>query len=199
MSVVQRGYGAVDAEAGAAERPIDLDRRRREVGPRHVDRPVWPHGRSRELVARAVAHQHLIGPGRPLGVLLGEVIDRIRKRSTLEIELTSPDDRDLVLGEVVENELLRISQEALTNVEKHANASRVNVAWTIERGRGTLYIHDNGRGFDPAKGIRGNAYGLVGMRERAASVGAILEVRSSPNEGTTITVLTSPTISGAHP
>ncbi len=140
-----------------------------------------------------------VGPGRPLGVLLGEVIDRIRKRSNLEIELTSPDDRDLVLGEVVENELLRISQEALTNVEKHANASRVTVAWTIERGRGTLYIHDNGRGFDPTKGIRGNAYGLVGMRERAASVGAILEVRSSPNEGTTITVLTSPTISGAHP
>jgi signal transduction histidine kinase len=140
-----------------------------------------------------------VGPGRPLGVLLGEVVDRVRKRSALEIELTIPDDRELVLGEVVENELLRIAQEALTNVEKHANASQVNVAWTIERGRGTLYIHDNGRGFDPAKGIRGNAYGLVGMRERAASVGAILEVRSSPNEGTTITVLTSPTISGAHP
>ncbi|MFW2381666.1 MAG: sensor histidine kinase, partial [Acidimicrobiales bacterium] len=140
-----------------------------------------------------------VGPGRPLGVLLGEVIDRIRKRSTLEIDLTIPANRDLVLGEVVENELLRIAQEALTNVEKHANASQVTVAWTIERGRGTLYIHDNGRGFDPAKGIRGNAYGLVGMRERAASVGAILEVRSSPNEGTTITVLTSPTISGAHP
>ncbi len=140
-----------------------------------------------------------VGPGRPLGVLLGEVIDRIRKRSTLEIDLTIPEDRELVLGEVVENELLRIAQEALTNVEKHANASQVTVAWTIERGRGTLYIHDNGRGFDPARGIRGNAYGLVGMRERAASVGAILEVRSSPNEGTTITVLTSPTISGAHP
>lgn len=140
-----------------------------------------------------------VGPGRPLGVLLGEVINRIRKRSNLEIDLTIPDDRDLVLGEVVENELLRIAQEALTNVEKHANASQVTVAWTIERGRGTLYIHDNGRGFDPAKGIRGNAYGLVGMRERAASVGAILEVRSSPNEGTTITVLTSPSTSGAHP
>jgi len=140
-----------------------------------------------------------VSPGRPLGVLLGEVIDRIRRRSTLEIELKTPADRDLVLGEVVENELLRIAQEALTNVEKHANASQVTVAWTIERGRGTLYIHDNGRGFDPGKGIRGNAYGLVGMRERAASVGAILEVRSSPNEGTTITVLTSPTIPGAHP
>jgi signal transduction histidine kinase len=140
-----------------------------------------------------------VGPGRPLGVLLGEVINRVRKRSNLEIALTSPEDRDLVLGEVVENELLRIAQEALTNVEKHANASQVTVAWTIEGGRGTLYIHDNGRGFDPAKGIRGNAYGLVGMRERAASVGAILEVRSSPNEGTTITVLTSPSTSGAHP
>lgn len=140
-----------------------------------------------------------VSPGRPLGVLLGEVIDRVRKRSSLEITLTSPEDRDTVLGEVVENELLRIAQEALTNVEKHANASQVIVAWTIDNGRGTLYIHDNGRGFDPAKGIRGNAYGLVGMRERAASVGAILEVRSTPNEGTTITVLTSPSISGAHP
>lgn len=139
-----------------------------------------------------------VGPGRPLGVLLGEVVDRVKKRSNLEILLTVPSNPDLVLGEVVENELLRIAQEALTNVEKHANASQVTVAWTIEQGRGTLYINDDGRGFDPAKGIRGSAYGLVGMRERAASVGAILEVRSSPNEGTTVTVLTSPTIPGAH-
>ena len=57
--------------------------------------------------------------------------------------------------------------------------------------RGTLTVTDNGRGFDPAKGIRGNAYGLVGMRERAASVGAILEVSSEPDQGTVITVLTS--------
>ncbi len=133
-----------------------------------------------------------VEPGRPLSVVIGEVVDRFSKRSDVEITVSLPDDRSLHLAPIVENELLRIAQEALTNVEKHAKATHVHLGWSVENGRGVLVVQDNGRGFDPSRGIRGTAYGLVGMRERAASVGAILEVTSEPDQGTVVTVLTSP-------
>lgn len=133
-----------------------------------------------------------VQPGRPLSIVLGEVVDRVSKRGEVEITVSVPDDRTAHLAPLVENELLRIAQEALTNVERHAKATHVHLGWSIEDGRGVLVVQDNGRGFDPARGIRGTAYGLVGMRERAASVGAILEVTSEPEHGTVITVLTSP-------
>ncbi len=128
---------------------------------------------------------------RPLSTLLVEVVDRFEKRSRIDVTLIVPEERSDRLSAVVENELLRIVQEALTNVEKHAMATHAHIGWSVEAGRGVLVIQDNGRGFDPSQGIRGTAYGLVGMRERAASVGAILEVTSEPDQGTVVTVLTS--------
>ncbi len=131
---------------------------------------------------------------RPLSVLLSEVVDRVRRRTAIsDITLSLPEDPSARLTAIVENELLRIAQEALTNIEKHANATQVHVGWSISGGKGVLTVQDDGRGFDPSKGIRGNAYGLVGMRERAASVGAFLEVTSEPDQGTVISVLTSQT------
>jgi signal transduction histidine kinase len=131
-----------------------------------------------------------VSPDRPLAVVLGDVVERFRKRSMLEVRLVVPPTAER-LPALVENELLRIAQEALTNVEKHSAATAVHVAWAISEGRGMLVVQDNGRGFNPGKGIRGSAYGLVGMRERAASVGAMLEVASAPGQGTAITVQTS--------
>ncbi|MCP3990878.1 MAG: sensor histidine kinase [Actinomycetia bacterium] len=127
---------------------------------------------------------------RPLTVVLGEVVERFEKRSQVEVNLQVPSTSER-LPAVVENEILRIAQEALVNVEKHSSASKVHLAWMITEGRGVLVVQDDGRGFDPSKGIRGSAYGLVGMRERAASVGAMLEISSQPGQGTTITVQTS--------
>ena len=129
---------------------------------------------------------------RPLALVLAEVVDRFRRRSAIDCELavTRAAER---LPAIIENELLRIAQEALVNIQKHAGATRVHVRWLISDGRGVLVIEDDGRGFDPGKGIRGSAYGLVGMRERAVSVGATLEISSALGHGTTITVLTSQT------
>ncbi len=128
---------------------------------------------------------------RPLSVVLAEVVDRFRARSELEVSLVTPRTLADRLPARVENELLRIAQEALTNIEKHAKASKVHVAWSIADGKGVLVVQDDGRGFDPTQGIRGNAYGLVGMRERATSVGALLTISSKPEEGTVITVRSS--------
>jgi signal transduction histidine kinase len=131
-----------------------------------------------------------VTPDRPLALVLTEVVERFRRRSGLDASLTVAPSEER-LPALVENELLRITQEALANVTKHAEATEVHLAWTVDGGRGVLVVQDDGRGFDPAKGIRGTAYGLVGMRERAASVGAHLEISSEPGQGTTITVQTS--------
>lgn len=131
-----------------------------------------------------------VSADRPLSVVLAEVVERFQKRSEVKAELTLPTTSER-LPAVVENELLRIAQEALVNIEKHSQAEHVHIAWTVSDKRGVLVVQDDGRGFDPAKGIRGSAYGLVGMRERAASVGAMLEISSEIGQGTTITVQTS--------
>lgn len=131
-----------------------------------------------------------VSADRPLSVVLAEVVERFLKRSQVEAKLSLPTTTER-LPAIVENELLRIAQEALVNIEKHSQADQVRIAWTVSEGRGVLVVQDDGRGFDPAKGIRGSAYGLVGMRERAASVGAVLEISSEIGQGTTITVQTS--------
>jgi signal transduction histidine kinase len=116
-----------------------------------------------------------------------ELADRFAERTDIDVtfSVTHPDQR---LPVPVENELLRIMQEALNNIDKHAKASRVDVKWDVDAGRGVLTIHDNGRGFDAAQGVRDSAYGLVGMRERADVIGGRLSITSALGEGTTITV-----------
>lgn len=86
--------------------------------------------------------------------------------------------------------LYRILQEALRNVEQHAQARHVTV--TLRR-RGPvvqLYVKDDGIGFDAndrrAEGVRARAFGLLGMRERAAAVGGALEVKSGTSTGTEV-------------
>jgi signal transduction histidine kinase len=85
------------------------------------------------------------------------------------------------------NELVGIVREALTNVRRHADATRVLVEI---RGAGEileLRVVDNGRGFDPADLARGG-FGLKGMVERAAAVGGAVTVESRPSDGTRVVV-----------
>jgi len=88
------------------------------------------------------------------------------------------------LAEDAEVGVYRIAQEALTNAVRHANAATVELVLTIVEGRLRLEVSDDGRGFDP--GDRTNALGLVGMEERALSLGGRLSIRSRPDEGTTV-------------
>jgi signal transduction histidine kinase len=142
-----------------------------------------------ELREALVELRTTVSAEEPLSVVLREVVERFGQRTGIAVELSVPEDSNLRLSGVVENELLRIVQESLTNIEKHADAETVHINWSVQGGRGILTIEDNGRGFDPDRGIRGTAYGLVGMRERAAAVGAILEIASERGIGTVITVL----------
>jgi len=79
----------------------------------------------------------------------------------------------------------RIGQEALHNVVKHARASKASVRLGRDNGSFVLEVGDNGVGFDSGQSFPGHM-GLVSMSERAASIGARLEVESSPGKGTTV-------------
>ncbi|HWQ33355.1 MAG TPA: chemotaxis protein CheB [Blastocatellia bacterium] len=81
----------------------------------------------------------------------------------------------------------RIAQEALNNVAKHAQASRVDVLLERRDVHAVMIIEDNGLGFDP-QALQNRSLGLVGMRERATAVGGTLEIESAPGGGTTIFV-----------
>lgn len=100
--------------------------------------------------------------------------------------------RDERLDGIVETNLYRISQEALTNVFKHSGASNTNVVLEARRNEIVLVVEDNGVGFDLEK-VRphrasGRGFGLVGMRERAAIIGGKVELESAPGKGTTVFV-----------
>ena len=90
----------------------------------------------------------------------------------------------------VETALFRVTQEALTNVRKHAPSARVRITLKHMNNCVHLHVRDWGPGFDPEKatdgGGPGERLGLSSMRERVALLGGHLEVRSRPGEGTEV-------------
>jgi PAS domain S-box-containing protein len=95
------------------------------------------------------------------------------------------DDR---LSSEIETTLYRIAQEALNNIAKHAHADHVEIILERRTDHVSLVVEDNGVGFDPVATTPGRGFGLLGMQERAAMVGATLEIESAVGEGTTILV-----------
>jgi signal transduction histidine kinase len=94
------------------------------------------------------------------------------------------------LSEVVEENLLRIAQEALTNVIKHASASEVRISLDFGPQAVTLRVKDNGQGFTPdnCPGSREGHFGLLGISERAKRLSGQLRVTSTPGNGTCLEV-----------
>jgi PAS domain S-box-containing protein len=88
----------------------------------------------------------------------------------------------------VEAAIYRIVQEALTNVARHAQATRVDVILEQRNDRMVVIVEDNGIGFDPTENLTQNRLGIYGMRERAEMLGGELTVESSDEVGTTLFV-----------
>jgi signal transduction histidine kinase len=86
----------------------------------------------------------------------------------------------------VETNLYRITQEALNNVQKHAEACKVSVLLERRGGQVILIVEDDGKGFDPDEKGGGEHMGLINMRERAALIDGRLEIESAPGTGATI-------------
>jgi signal transduction histidine kinase/ligand-binding sensor domain-containing protein len=85
-----------------------------------------------------------------------------------------------------EREILRIAQEAIHNVRKHAGARHLSVQLEYGPAEIALDVRDDGQGFAPDQGSKAGHYGLTGMRERAATIGGKLEITSEPGSGTTV-------------
>jgi len=99
-------------------------------------------------------------------------------------------DKDLELESDHASALFRIFQEALTNIAKHADATRVTVSLRRQRNLLTLSICDNGRGIQPADRLKPQSFGLRGMSERASALGGTLALSSAPGGGTMVTIKT---------
>jgi two-component system sensor histidine kinase DegS len=116
-----------------------------------------------------------------------DTIDLIRTftGATITADLTAPDD---ALSDAERTVVLRVAQEALQNVRKHAQARIVTVTTWSDGAGWVLEVGDDGRGFDTggvaARGQR--HFGLRFMRERAELIGARLDVRSRPGDGTIV-------------
>ncbi len=126
-----------------------------------------------------------------IGDVLEQFVDRVSERSGLKILIDA--DRNSRLPLLQEREMWRVAQEALANVERHARASAVRIVWRCDGQRALIEVTDNGVGFESGRAGRLDSYGMLGMRERASSIGATLEILSAPGRGTRVRCVLDPT------
>lgn len=119
-----------------------------------------------------------------LGSVLEQYVTRVGERSHLSIQVEA--DKSARLPILQEREMWRVAQEALANVERHARATAVRIVWRCDGERALIDVTDNGVGFDASTAGRLDSYGVLGMRERASSIGASLEILSAPGRGTRV-------------
>lgn len=139
---------------------------------------------ARQNLAEARA---LVAGGAPAdleGATLPDALHRLAGRNEATLTVTGPVRPLPAVQEVV---LLRACQEALANARKHAGSgAAVTIELTYEAERLALAVRDEGCGFD-TDAVR-DGYGLAGLSARAAEAGGTVRIRSTPGEGTTVTV-----------
>jgi len=166
-----------------------------------AEEPVHGSGVRHEELARAQALVKEIDNGleflaaelRPpalddlgLAVVLPRYVREWSNNFGIGAEFRSGSLRDMRLPREAELTFYRVTQEALTNVAKHAKASQVGVLLERHHDMVTLIVEDDGVGFEPSVLEHSAGLGLIGMRERALLIGASLDVESAPTRGTTI-------------
>lgn len=130
------------------------------------------------------------------------LIERLRENSlVVNFEVTGSEES---FSNAAGMTLYRVAQEAFTNIQKHAQASKVEVSLHFTGAEARLCIHDNGRGLDAGHGSRQKAtpeegYGLRGIRERLELVGGSLHLESEPGRGTQLSVTVTRTGMAASP
>jgi signal transduction histidine kinase len=126
-----------------------------------------------------------------LATALRWYVDRFAKRTGSQVELliNLPEQRERFSREL-ETACFRITQEALTNIVRHANASEIVIQLARNENQLLLSIKDNGVGFDPSglrkRTPRAATLGLVSMQERAHAAGGTVEIHSRIARGTEV-------------
>jgi signal transduction histidine kinase len=112
------------------------------------------------------------------------------KRTGIPVELRD-DGHGVRLPGDTETALFRVAQEAMANIDKHANATRVLITIISTASAYRITITDDGAGFDIQQNVKRSedgGWGLIGMKERARGVGGQFAVKSSPGDGTQVIV-----------
>lgn len=115
---------------------------------------------------------------------LRNFMNRVATRSGMEVEVHAEVLHRL--PPLPERELWRIAQEAIANAERHADAKRVSIRWRTDRDSAIVEVSDDGVGYAGESAGRVDSYGIRGMRERAASIGASLDIGPGPDGGTVV-------------
>lgn len=113
---------------------------------------------------------------------------QVAARSGLEVQFEAVGLEKVRLRPQAETALFRIVQEALTNVVRHAQATRADVLLERRDGRVIAMVEDDGVGFEHPRAASGQRLGLQGMRERAEMLGGTLTIETAPGAGTTVLV-----------
>jgi PAS domain S-box-containing protein len=124
--------------------------------------------------------------GKQVSEALKDLIEKMTRGTTVHAEFTLQGNQQKLPPEWEAN-LLRIGQEVLTNVLRHARASTFNVLLVFDSREIRLNLRDDGCGFDPKR--RHEGFGLQGMRERAEGMGGHLSIESANGKGTMISIV----------
>jgi two-component system NarL family sensor kinase len=123
-------------------------------------------------------------------------VDAFTNATGVACTVEAVDRHSTELPSDVETALLRVTQEALTNVRKHARATHVFISLEVDEELIRLQIHDNGAGFeataDASRLVQLGHYGLANLHEWVEMAGGQFTVNSSLGQGTTVTVTVEP-------
>jgi len=120
---------------------------------------------------------------------LDQLVRQLGTDSLVRINFSADGDAQRLMSPDIESNLLRISQEAITNAMKHSGANQINVRLSAGPEAVQLAIEDNGAGFDPHVNSLSRGFGLISMQERADRIGGDLTILTKPGAGTKIHLL----------
>jgi signal transduction histidine kinase len=178
-----QGFAGIVTQLQAAEQAPDDAARQR-----HADAAL---GLARDGLAEARRSVQALRPAALDTMRLPAAIEaaagRWSERTGVPVDVRF-EGADRLLPTDAEVALLRTAQEALANIERHADAGRVTLTLRCGPGTARLEVEDDGRGFDPASDVPadGGGFGLVAMRERLEALAGELAIESRPGAGTAI-------------
>jgi two-component system, NarL family, nitrate/nitrite sensor histidine kinase NarX len=132
-------------------------------------------------------------PSTSLRDWIGQVADDFEQNTGLRVDL-SQFNLLIEYAPTVQAQLIRIVQEALSNIRKHANAHEVAILGQQDDRNILIKVRDDGIGFSPEQVNDSSRYGLRGMRERAEMIGADFQITSQPGLGTVVSLRLPTTI-----
>ena len=181
--IIQRIYGVTLGLDDVAE----IARQDPEAAAERVDRAIDAlHEAIREIRTFIYGLRPGLDYEGSMGSALESLAEETRLHTPMQIEVVAP--RVPGLSPAVRGELLSIAREALSNVVRHASATRASIEVSTGDGEVRLEIGDNGTGFDVTAARGDDHHGLANMRRRAASLGGRLQLESAAAVGTRIIV-----------